>query len=319
MMRRRFGLLAAGLTALMMIPLAALADDGLEEMLETGASGEFHGTGVLMCSWGDQSAGSTYDVTRSDGVSMVHGPSGDLMVSGTTSAVRSGTEWYGMEVGRTSEWALSDRYTMTAARQVTRMGRDAGEVFIMEDGAVRARLIVDSESGVPLLTEIFDGNGEMFRVAAMVEFSAGHTEMDEMPDIGEMERSPMQPMSTGVVNRDVSLPVLIAGYRLSDSYPGGQGVIQVYYSDGLFSFSVFESKRTATPAAFKSAHLVEMDGSIYRTLVTPSNIWVQWHAPDKTYVLVGDLPPDHLREVLAGLPEPGERAFFIRLWRRLFG
>jgi len=318
-MRRRIGLVAAGMAALMAIPLAAHADDDLEEMLEIAVSGEFHGTGVLMCSWGDQSAASTYEVTRSDGVSMVHGPSGDLMVSGTASATRSGTEWYGMEVGRTSEWALSDRYTMTEPRRITRMGRDAGEVFIMDGAMVRARLIVDTESGVPLLTEIFDGNGEIFRVAAMLEFAAGDVDMGDMPDMADMERSPMQPMSSTVDHRETSLPVLIAGYRLSDSYPGGQGVIQVYYSDGLFSFSVFESKRTATPAAFKSARIMEIDGSLYRTLVTPSNIWVQWHAPDNTYVLVGDLPPDHLREALAELPEPGERAFFVRLWRRLFG
>jgi hypothetical protein len=36
-------------------------------------------------------------------------------------------------------------------------------------------------------------------------------------------------------------------------------------------------------------------------------------------VLVGDLPPDHLLAVLVDLPEPGDRAIFVQLWRRLFG
>jgi len=35
--------------------------------------------------------------------------------------------------------------------------------------------------------------------------------------------------------------------------------------------------------------------------------------------LVGDLPPDHLEEVLAFLPRPGMDGWMQRLWNRLFG
>ena len=41
--------------------------------------------------------------------------------------------------------------------------------------------------------------------------------------------------------------------------------------------------------------------------------------PDNSYVLVGDLPPDHLADVLQTLPRPGDRSIFVKLWRRLFG
>ena len=58
---------------------------------------------------------------------------------------------------------------------------------------------------------------------------------------------------------------------------------------------------------------------LYRRVVTPTSLWVHWDAPDHSYVLVGDLPPDHLTEVLAELPEPGRRNVLVRLWRRLFG
>jgi hypothetical protein len=54
-------------------------------------------------------------------------------------------------------------------------------------------------------------------------------------------------------------------------------------------------------------------------VVTPSQVWVFWNAPDRSYVLVGDLPPDHLVTALGGLPQPGERGLMVRLWRRLFG
>jgi hypothetical protein len=124
---------------------------------------------------------------------------------------------------------------------------------------------------------------------------------------------------TGAATAESDLPGSLAGYRRADAYAGPEGAVQAFYSDGLFSFSVFESHRTATPEAFRSATAFEVGGKLYRRIVTPTVTWVQWHAPDESYVLVGDLPPDHLVEVLRGLPEPGDRGLLVRLWRRLFG
>ena len=312
MSRRR--LVAVLVTAALCVPVAAAgADDSLEDLMESAGAGEFHAVGVVMCTWGRDSAAATYEVERSRGMSMVHGPDRDLMLSGSLVAMGSGSDWYALEVSDWSAWSLSDRYTLGEPEPTSRLGRPATQVRILEDGRVRARLVVDDESTIPLLTEILDGEGRVFRLASLVEFAVGPSaERHEMPDDYE-RRTVMEPMAT-----TSGLPAEAAGYRLVDAYvaPGGT---QSYFSDGLFSFSVFEAKRGRAPAEFDGATRFGIDGEVYRRIVTPTNVWVQWNSPDHSYVLVGDLPPDHLASVLQALPRPGDRSIFVRLWRRLFG
>ncbi len=111
----------------------------------------------------------------------------------------------------------------------------------------------------------------------------------------------------------------MAGYRLADSYTGPDEVVHSFYSDGLFSFSLFEVEGEVGDDLFGGARSMEVDGSKYRVLVRPAQMWVHWTTPDSSYVLVGDLPPDHLEQVLAELPRPRQRNFFARLWNGLFG
>lgn len=304
---------ALAAAVLVCIPLTAGAGDSLEDLLENTGEGEFRGVGVVMCTWGRDSAAATYEVERSRGMSMVHGPDRDLMLSGSLVAVGSGAEWYALEVAEWSSWALSDRYTLGQPKPTTRLGRAATQVVILEDGRPRARLVIDDESTIPLVTEILDGEGRVFRMASLVEFAVGPgPEHREMPD--EYRHRTVMESATAASR----LPRDTAGYRLVDAYeaPGGT---QSYYSDGLFSFSVFEARRGQTPAEFERATRFGIDGAVYRRVVTPTNVWVHWNSPDNSYVLVGDLPPDHLIAVLRTLPEPGDPALFVRLWRRLFG
>lgn len=294
------------------LPAVAAADDSLEELMENAGAGEFHATGIVMCSWGADSAAATYQVERSSGMSMVHGPDRDLMLSGSLVAVGSGSEWYALEVAEWSSWTLSDRYSLGEEVATTRLGRPATSVTIIENQRVRARLVIDDESTIPLLTEIFDGEGRLFRLASLVEFEVGSAG-DHPPMPTEFGGHNVMEPTSSVVH----LPADAAGYRRADSYAAPQGV-QSYYTDGLFSFSVFESKRAAVPVEFQRATQFRVGGGIYRRIVSPTTVWVHWSSPDRSYVLVGDLPPDHLLAVLEELPEPGERAFLVRLWRRWF-
>jgi negative regulator of sigma E activity len=173
-------------------------------------------------------------------------------------------------------------------------------------------MVVDDETSVPLSTEVLDGRGRVFRMAALVTLSPGAPEAPEMPE--------MEMMGTArTVTAPEALPAEVAGYVRADVYDGGEQMIQAFYTDGLFSFSVFESPRTGRPAAFDLATEFLVSGHAYRRIVAPTTVWVHWNAPDRTYVLVGDLPPDHLARVLGDLPEPGQRNWLVRLWRRLFG
>lgn len=244
---------------------------------------------------------------------MVHGPAGDFVLSGSLIASQSGADWYALEVGEWSAWNLSDRYSLGSRVATTRLGRPATEVTVMEGGQKRARLVIDDESTVPLLTEVFNASGDVFRFAAMVEFAAAPVAELEMPE-GFMEHEMM--MSGTPSPR---LPGSAFGYSRTDTYAMGDSGTQAFYTDGLFSFSVFEAGRGTRPAEFDSATRFEVDGIAYNRIVTPSNVWVAWSTPDRSYVLVGDLPPDHIEEVLRGLPKPGVRGVITRFLFRLFG
>jgi hypothetical protein len=317
---RRILASAAAAALVMAVPAAARGDDALEEYLERAAVSDFHARGVLICSWGETSAAASYEVSRSNGVSMVHGPDGDLLAGGGLSAVRTGTEWRALEIGSASSWRLSDRYALSTPRATSLLGRPATSYTVLEDGVPRVRLVVDDASSVPLLTEVLAADGEVFRLAVMVDFDNVDA-MDAVTSVGEMpELTGMADMRTmTAVPAPDTFPEEVAGYRRADTYLAPGDTIHAFYTDGLFSFSVFEARRGATPEPFRSAATWEVGGEQYRRIVTPAHAWIQWHAPDRSYLLVGDLPPDHAAEVLAGLPQPGDRSWFVRLWRRLFG
>jgi len=298
------------LTALVVMPAAAQADEGLEDYLESAMDAEFHGSGVVMCSWGPDSAATTYEVTRSDGMSMVQGPDGGLMLYGSLTASASGADWYALEVSEWSAWSLSDRYSLGETTPITRLGRSASEVTVLEDGRARARLVIDDESTVPLLTEVFDADGRVFRLAALVEFVAAPAVDMEMPDFMEHEMLMAGEPSS-------QLPDSVFGYRRSDTYALDGSGSQTFYSDGLFSFSVFEVG--AAPGEFADGSMFEVDGAAYTRIVTPSNVWVHWSSSDQSFVLVGDLPPDHIETVLSELPRPGRRGVIMRWLSRVFG
>lgn len=301
------------LVALMSFPATARADDDLAGVLESAMDAEFHGTGVVMGIWGADSAATTYDVTRSEGMSMVSSPVGGLMVSGGLLASQSGTDWYALEVGEWSKWSLSDRYSLAEPIATTRLGRPATAVIVMEGDLVRARLVIDDESTVPLLTEVFDGEGLVFRFAALLEFEPGPSPAMDMPD-EFMER-------TVLMHGEDSprLPGSVAGYARTDTYVTDGSATQAFYSDGLFSFSVFEAGRGMRPAEFGSGTRFEVGGYAYERVVTPGNVWVHWSTPEHSYVLAGDLPPDHIEQVLDGLPRPGMRGVVTRILLGLFG
>ncbi|MDX1747427.1 MAG: hypothetical protein R3324_15950, partial [Halobacteriales archaeon] len=162
-------------------------------------------------------------------------------------------------------------------------------------------------------TEVYDGNGLLFRYSAMLEF-------DPRPGLTYADMSAMGEVYDVMLPVEVdSLPHDAAGYVRADTYAGPDETIQAFFTDGLFSFSLFEVDADARLDRFDDASTAELNGSSYRRLVMPTDIWVMWRAGDVAYVLVGDLPPDHLEDVLAELPEPRERGLLSRIWRGIFG
>ena len=103
--------------------------------------------------------------------------------------------------------------------ETTRLGRSALAFTVFEDGRERARPTIDGESTVPLVTEILDGNGQLYRLAVLVDFTPGLQPMPAaMPDMHEMAKLSASP-SAG------DLPAEAAGYRMADVYGSGDGSV----------------------------------------------------------------------------------------------
>jgi len=61
------------------------------------------------------------------------------------------------------------------------------------------------------------------------------------------------------------------------------------------------------------------ESGLYDMVATPQAVRVHWSDGSNEFVLVGDIPPDHLSDVLAELPAPRSGGMWARWWQRLFG
>ncbi len=303
-------LLVAALTSLLVSTLAspAAAADTLEDYLAEAEEAEYEGRRLVMTSWEDTTEIGVYDVTHTGDVTLL-GDGQTQVSSGKVAAGDAG----GVAVLGWSPATLADRYRVVEVGEVERLGRSAQAIEVYEGDRIRASIVFDDVTGAPLLTQMFDGAGDVFRYSAMLEF-------DDQPNLVYRE------MATTGRDYDVlvpagesQLPAAVSGYSRTDTYGGADDWLQSFYSDGLFSFSVFEAEGSVTLNQFGDAGTFEADGVEYALLVRPTEVWVTWRSGGTTFVLVGDLPPDHLEDVLERLPSPDRPNFLKRLWRGLFG
>jgi hypothetical protein len=186
-------------------------------------------------------------------------------------------------------------------------------VTVEESDTVRARIWFDDQTGAALGSEVYDGDGELFRLSWLLDFDPNPRKIYTMMRESGVGYDVVVPAEAG------SLADGVAGYVRVDSYAGPDDSLHAFYTDGLFSYSVFVIEGDIAAGPFVGADLMRVDGAEYRWLLTPSDLWVQWSGEGLTYVLVGDLPPDHLEQVLREMPRPSSGNLFARLWRGLFG
>lgn len=286
--------------------LPAVADDGLDELLEGIEGSEFSGTQVIITTWDGVTEVSVVTIDHGSEVTIVDGGDGVAML-GQGRAMRSG----GGNGAAVSDWTevASQRYEFVMAGESIRQGRDVQRIEIREGALLRARMVLDLDSGAPLVTEVFDGEGRRFRYSAMLDFTPW----------SQGTAAPVAPVF------DVSVPAPgttvseLAGYVRADTYAAPDDSLHSFFSDGLFSFSLFEFDGSATFGEDETLTAFEMAGREYQRRVTATDVYVTWQAAGATYVLVGDLPPDHLEDVLRELPRPRRKGFLSRLWGGLFG
>ena len=287
---------------------AALADDELDRYLAEAAAADYSGTVVVVSRWAGDEVAAVVEVYKSGSTVVVESGGESVTIAGDGSMHdASGT----LRMSGWSATASSERYQVGESRQVVVVGRPALELDVTEGNDRRAVVTVDEATGAVLATVVLDGDGEVFRESTFTSFAPGADGLEEG------DSGPGYTMM--VVTPESDLPGELAGYRLTDGYRDGAGVAQAYFSDGLFSFSVFELDESTELDVDEAATVIDVAGHEYAVVVEPSRLLVAWRADGGDYLLVGDLPPDHLEAVLRLLPAPGSEGLFDRVWRSLFG
>jgi hypothetical protein len=305
MMRRFVGMVTVTtvIVAAMAVGRPALADD-LEDYLERAAEAEYAGRQVVMTVWEGRSIAQVTALEHTRSVTMVERDGLDTVVGDGKVSIEGAA---GVALSGWSEPDAEMRYAAGEERDVEHLGRNARSVAVMEGDIVRATIVFDIATWAPLSTEIYDGEGELFRLATFMEFDASPDDVYVALDDDGYDYDLVRRMD------ESSLPDVAGGYARIDAYAGPDEAAQAFYSDGLFSFSVFEVAPQRARRQFAAGDSLEFAGGRYLVLVEPSEIWVMWERDGAGYVLVGDLPPDHLAEVLADLPAPKGRNLLQRI------
>ncbi|MEN8238141.1 MAG: hypothetical protein ABFR53_02945 [Actinomycetota bacterium] len=296
--------------ALAVLAPAASAGE-LEDIITSARDATYNATRITKSVWGDQIEITDQLVEHWSGGELVKTNS-SWTVAGNGRLVTMGEVPSGLVFLTAKTTPEIERYEVGRVTDVMHMRRDAQRVEIMEGDLKRAALIVDKRSGAVLLAETFNDQGRVFRTVSLSDFKPYRM----YPEPDDTSSVPVQVIMHS--DSDV-LPDELAGYEIVDVFPGPGGSEQGFYSDGLFGFSLFAiSKRTAIEGFSDSVALVT-DRGLYEMIPTAQDVRIRWADRDRNFVLVGDIPPDHLEEVLDVLPAPGRASMLSIWWHKIFG
>ncbi len=306
-------LLAGVVAGLLLIPHGVALGAELDELLEESRSASYSAEQLISCATPDgvrdalielqQRAGEVRYFGKSKSTTEVWSGYGGWVVQSDGSVIDSANV-DGEEVLPAEE----PRYQVEEAGQALYLGRRA-DTYVLRDGELaRAELIVDRATGVIMSVVTFDDEGGVYCERTFVSYN---------PNVPEWPVVESDPDSEALVaSSESTLPEELAGFTRLDVYVDDDGLDFGYYSDGFFSFAVFESD---VEIVLDGGVVYRVDGGSYAREFTPGQVTYTWPISNGGMALIGDLPPDMHDAVLAELPQPYDPGFFKRLWRSLFG
>lgn len=215
----------------------------------------------------------------------------------TTQGADHSTRWEGD--GGTRAPRPGDSWDLEVAGRRHVAGRSAVVVVASDDdGQARGRFAIDRETGQLLRRAVLDERGDVVRVQQFVTIITGGVDLPApaMPG-GSVKDAPMpiKTLPSGFVTQvDVG-----SGYRLLGQYLQPDGAVQLYYSDGLFTASVFQRSGRLDWDALPPGTSAEIDGVRARSYATPTGTLVVWGDRDVVLTAVGDGPPDAVIGIVA--------------------
>jgi hypothetical protein len=298
-------------TALVLIPASTALGAELDELLDESREASYTAEQVITCSTPDGVRDAVIELSQASGELHVGAPvAPDVEVaagSGGWTLVREGSVVSSSNVEGTGD-VTEPRYSVDDGATTEYLGRDATRYQMTGDGVVRAELVFDGEIGALLRVVTFNGDGSVYCERRFVTFDP---EAPTPPRDGSA--NPTRSAEGGV---ESDLPETLAGFERLDVYQDDEGFVFAYYSDGFFSFAVFQISALVT---VDTGSPVTLADKVYTRSFSPGQVTYAWETRRGGMAMVGDLPPDMHETVLAGLPAPEDPGLFRRLWRSLFG
>jgi hypothetical protein len=184
-------------------------------------------------------------------------------------------------------------------------GRPATMIEARDDnGRARAVFAIDDERGQLLGRQILDRHGEVVRSVGFVQIVTGAITpaVPPAPDGGAAPPVVIDEVPDGFVAPTTAE----GGYRLLGRYRHADGSTHLFYSDGLFTLSVFEQEGAVDwehlpPGRCQPIH--DRRTCAYDTAV---GTIVVWNERGLVFTVVGDAPPDLVTAVVDHFDdEPG--------------
>lgn len=306
-MRRLLSLVAV----LVVVPGTAAFAAELDELLEPGQEASYSAEQIISCSTPDGVRDALVRIEQVGGeLQLTSSVSDDVEVTAGAGGwtITSDDGLLAQATVNDGEPAGDELYVVEEEGAVDYLGRVAMAYLLVRDGEPRAELTIDDETGVVVKAVTLTIDNEVYCERRFVSLDTEPPVIDKR-SVNDLD-DPPTPIETS------SLPERVSGFELLDQYEDEGGVRFAYYSDGFFSFAVFE---TPTAVAVPEATPVELGSGDYLRVFTAGQVTYLWETRDSGMVLVGDLPPDLHEAVLAEMPRPEDPGLFRRWWRALFG
>jgi hypothetical protein len=239
-------------------------------------------------------AAGTTEITAADG--------GGVLDDGPRTYLHDQLGWTGLVVEPSVGAVPSpDRHwRLSTAGAVTVAGRPATVVLASRpDGKPAQRLAVDDATGVLLAKDVLGPGGARQRSVRFTTIDLSGRSIEQVaPPTGVRTRAAQHLSSTPDGYRG---PSSAAGFELVTRSRHPDGVL-LYYSDGIFSASVFEQQGDLDWSALPSGGAdTQLADTRTRTYQDPSGDVAVWERDGLVYTCVTDAPSDVFDRMVAAL------------------
>ncbi|MEE9177228.1 MAG: hypothetical protein V3U46_02245, partial [Acidimicrobiia bacterium] len=241
-----------------LLPVSAAWATELDELLEQSREAAYTAEQIISCSTPDGVRDAVVRIAQSNGeIRMTSTVAGDIEVSsgdGGWTLSRRGGVISSASVDSEEMAPVKPLYAVEDAGSAHFLGREATVHQLIRTGVLRAELVFDDETGALVTATTFTAGGDTYCERRFVSFDPTDPVL-ESPDLLEAEA--LQPRS----EVETLLPESVGGFDRLDIYEDEEGLRFAYYSDGFFSFAVFE---TPTTVALPDANPIQFGEGVYQ-------------------------------------------------------